>query len=191
MLPIGILSAFAITALPFSPTYAGLRVYQPFQILLVALPLAQALLVFGYLRYMLRETEPLGGVEPWVRSIYVAGLAILPINHIAATLLGPKVAVEGAIPIWPLLAVLGVVLLGAVAAWRNLLIPDNVFNQLDKVFSLRWVYTVIGWIYSLITQLAREITRLLEGDGGVLWTLLFLVILASILSQVGAGGGGQ
>ncbi len=189
MLPIGILSVFTIAALPFSPTYAGLRMYQPIQLLMVILPLAQALVIFGYVRHMLRETEPLSGVEPWVRVVYVSGLAILPVNHIAASLLGPRIPAQGSIPIWPLLAVLGVALAGVVAAWRGWTIPDNVFLQLDKVFSLRWVYTVFGWIYTGIGQLAKEISLLLEGDGGVMWTLLFLVILISILGQVGAGGG--
>ena len=49
---------------------------------------------------------------------------------------------------------------------------------------------MLGWIYALVGRLAGEISHLLEGDGGVMWTLLFLVILLSILGQLGAGGGG-
>jgi len=189
MLPIGVLSLFTLSALPFSPAYSGLRMYQPFQLLLVLLPLAHALLIFGYLRYMLRQTEPFSGVEPWVRVVYIIGLVLLPINHILASFLGPGIPAEGRIPIWPLLALVAAAAVGVAAYWRKLVIPDSLFVQLDKVFSLRWVYRVLGWIYAAVGQLANEITQLLEGDGGVLWTLLFLVILVSILGQLGSGGG--
>jgi hypothetical protein len=190
MLPIGILSLFTFSALPFSPTYAGLRMYQPLQPFLLLMPLAQLLLIGGYTRFMLKETEPLTGVEPWVRIIYLIGLAILPVTHIASVYIGPPIMAQGSIPIWPLLVVLGLAMIGVVAYWRKWHVPDNLFNRLDRFFSLRWIDNLIVWGSSLLEQTAQLITRTVEGEGGVLWTLLFLVMLVSILSQLGTGGGG-
>ena len=187
MLPIAVLSLFALSSLPFSPTYAGLRMYQPIQILLFLFPLGHLLLISGNVRHMFRETEPLSGVEPWVRVIYITGLTILPVTHIVSVFIGPPVLAEGNIPIWPLLAVLGLAVIGVIAFWRKWQIPNSIFDRLDRVFSLRWLESVIVWISDAAGQVAQLVTGMLEGDGGVLWTLLFLVMLVSILSQLGTG----
>ncbi len=190
MLPIGILSLFAFSALPFSPTYAGLRMYQPVQLFLLFLPLAHLLLIGGYVRFMRRETEPLSGVEPWVRVIYITGLALLPTTYIVSVFVGPRIMVAGGIPIWPLLVELGIVAVGVVAYWRKWHIPDTVFDWLDRIFSLAWIEFVVRWIFNAMARIAQLVTEMLEGDGGILWTLLFLVMLVSILSQLGTSGGG-
>ncbi|MFN2146648.1 MAG: hypothetical protein ACK2T7_14960 [Anaerolineales bacterium] len=188
-LPLGILGLLTISAIPFSPTYAGLRLYQPFHILLILLPLAHVLLIGGYLRHMLQQTEPLSGVEPWVQASYVLGLALLPVTHIASSILGPKIAAEGQVPIWPLLVDLVLILLGVVAYWRKWTIPAELFDRLDKVFSLRWVFTLIRWVDTAMRRTAELVTQLLEEDGGVLWALVILVILASVLGQFTTTGG--
>jgi hypothetical protein len=190
IMPLGILSLLAISAVPFSPTYAGLRLYQPVHILLFLLPLAHVLLMGGYLRFMRLQTEGLSGVEPWVGVSYYIGLGLLPITYIAASYLGPRITAEGPIPIWPLMVNLGGIVLGVVAYWRKWQIPAEIFERLDKVFSLRWVFSVIRWADGVLGQGMRMITHLLEEDGGVLWTLVILVILASVLGQLTLAGGG-
>lgn len=189
MLPIGLLSVLALSALPFSPTFAGLRIYQDPHPLVFLLPLAQLVLLVGYVRHMIQETEPLTGVEPWVKAVYVIGLSILPLSHFVSTFLGPQTAVEGIVPVWPLLAIAGFAGLGALAYWRKVRIPATVFIQLDKVFSLRWIDRLLEWSGKALEQLVAGITLLLEGDGGVLWALVFLAMLVSILGQLSGGGG--
>jgi hypothetical protein len=188
MLPLGILSLLAISAVPFSPTYAGLRLYQPVHVLLFLLPLAHVLLLAGYLRFMLRQTEPLSGVEPWVRVSYLIGLGLLPLTYLASSYLSPRIEAQGQIPIWPLLVNLAGIILGVAAYWRKWEIPEVVFDRLDAVFSLRWVGDVFRWVDGLAGQLVALVTEVLEEDGGVLWTLLILVILASVLGQFATGG---
>ncbi|MBN2043876.1 MAG: hypothetical protein JW757_02550 [Anaerolineales bacterium] len=189
MLPLGILSLFALSAVPFSPTYAGLRLYYPFDMLLLLLPLAHVLLLGGYVRFMLRQTEPLSGVEPWVRVSYAIGLGILPVTFIASSFLGPKVPAAGPIPIWPLLLSFVGIATGVVGYWRRWKIPSKIFEYLDKVFSLRWMLTGLRWLDEFMGRFAALVTRLLEGDGGVLWTLVILVIFASLLGQLVSAGG--
>lgn len=188
MLPLSILALLTITTLPFTPSASGLSLYEPFHVFLILLPLAQVLLLVGYVRYMLMETNPLTGVEPWVRVAYIIGLALLPITHIASTYLAPSLPAENAL-LWPLILVVAIAGLGVLAYRQKVSIPDRVFLQLDKVFSLRWIYQVIGWAFAAVERLVSGITFILEGEGGVLWTLVFLVMLLSLLGQFAAGGG--
>jgi len=188
LLPLSILSLLTITALPFTPTAGGMSLYQPFHVFLVLLPLAQVLLLVGYVRYMLQQTEPLTGVEPWVRVAYFIGLGLLPLTFVASAYLGPALSSDGA-PLWPLILMAAIAGLGVAAYRQKVSISDKVFLQLDSVFSFRWVYTVIGWIFAAVGRLVAGATFLLEGEGGVLWALVFLAVLVSVLSQVAAGGG--
>lgn len=190
MLPIGILSLLSLSSLPLTPTFAGLQIYQTPRFLLFFLPMTQVLLLVGFVRHMRRETEPLTGVEPWVKVVYIIGLAILPISHYLSAFLTPQIADAGQVPIWPLLVAAGFGLLGAIAYYRNLRIPGEVFLQLDKVFSLHWIDRVVVWMGKALEQLISGITLLLEGDGGVLWALVFLAMLVSILGQISGGFGG-
>ena len=52
----------------------------------------------------------------------------------------------------------------------------------SDVISLDWVYTFFGWVLRLVQSLVQFLTRLLEGEGGVLWTVLLIVLLASFVA---------
>ena len=190
MLPIGLFSVLALTSLPLTPTYAGMQMYNQPEFLLYLLPLVQLLLIVGFIRHMKQETEPLTGVEPWVKVVYFIGLGILPAAHFLTAFFTPQLSQADPTPLWPLLLMVGYGVIGAVAFWRGIRIPGVVFLQLDKVFSLRWIDRIIGWAGKVLEQLVAWITLLLEGDGGMLWALVFLVMLISVLGQVSGGMGG-
>lgn len=190
MLPIGLFGVLGLTSLPLTPTYASLQMYQQPGFLLFLVPLVQLLLIVGFIRHMRQETEPLTGVEPWVKVVYFIGLGILPLSHYLTAFFTPQLAQTGQPPIWPLFLMVGYALLGALAIWRGVRIPTVVFLQLDKVFSLRWIDRIVGWAGKVLEQLVAWITLLLEGDGGVLWALVFLAMLISVLGQVSGGVGG-
>jgi hypothetical protein len=190
MLPIGILSVLSLLAVPFTPTFSGLMLYRPFQFLLLLLPLAHVLLIGGFIRHMMRETEPLAGVEPWVRAVYMVGLALLPLTHIVSAFITPGLFAPTMLPVWPMLVFLLGVGLGVFAFWRKWQFQTVILDQLDRIFSLRWLFRLLGWIYAGLKEIVNGITWLLEGEGGLLWTLVFLVILVSILGQLGQAGGG-
>ena len=64
--------------------------------------------------------------------------------------------------------------------------------MLDEVFSLRWLYRLLGSAYQLVGRGLHLISNLLEGGGGVLWAFLLVVLLLSLVTQLGVdvGGGG-
>jgi hypothetical protein len=55
----------------------------------------------------------------------------------------------------------------------------------DSVFSLNWLYNGFWFIYHRLRLLTGFITEVLEGEGGILWALLFLVLLLALLAGNG------
>ncbi|HKJ28222.1 MAG TPA: hypothetical protein VJ965_11335, partial [Anaerolineales bacterium] len=188
-LPLGVLGALSLTGLPFTPTFAGMYMYTPFHFFLIFFPIAHALLLVGFVRHMLRETEPITGVERWVQVIYPAGLVLLPLTYLLSVYFNPDIPVIGGTRFLPLAGVLLVLGGLGVGYWRKVQIPENVFTSLDRIFSLRWVYSLIDWISRAVGGLISLISILIEGEGGVLWTLVFLLMLVSILAQMVGGAG--
>jgi hypothetical protein len=186
--PIGLLSLYSLTSLPLSPTLPGAGLHAPFHPLSVFWLMAQAFLIVGYIRHLRRETEPLVGVERWVRLIYPLGLALLPLTHfISMDWLLPNLGVSNPSPIWPGLVILVILAAGGVLVWRGIQVSDHELRRTDQFFSLRWLYDLFSWAYNTVGQVLSFITSLLEGEGGVLWALLLVALLVSLIAQLGVG----
>jgi formate hydrogenlyase subunit 3/multisubunit Na+/H+ antiporter MnhD subunit len=187
MVSLGIISFLTISGLPFMPTYPGLGMYSPLNLVVLGVPFAHAALLLGYLRHAWRQTEPLRGVERWVQVVYPIGLTLLPVTYILSTVFSPGIPGAVTPPFWPILVLLGITLVMGLLYLKKVSMPMRFLNQLDRIFSLRWLYSLLGWVYQGVGRVGREISLLLEGEGGVLWALVLLVLLVSILSQLAAG----
>jgi hypothetical protein len=62
------------------------------------------------------------------------------------------------------------------------LTPPSTAGQWTRIFRLEWLYNTLATIYELFCKLAEIITSSLEGEGGLLWSLLLLALIFSILS---------
>ena len=190
MVAIGIFGMLMISALPFSPTYSGLTMYSPFKFYYDLGP-SSTCSPFTWLPASFlaadRAFERCGALGEcnlpgWVDSApsHLSGINIfcscdsrqLGIPHYGLS--------------WQHL---GWLCWYGVLYWRKLNFPLDIFNLLDKVFSLKWVYSLVGWVYEAFGRVASEISLLIEGEGGVLWTLVLLVLLVSIFSEISSGAG--
>lgn len=195
LLPIPFLGLLGISALPFTPTWTGGWLFvSPFSIWLVMLVIAQALLIIGYIQHGIRLGRVLSGVERWVRVIYPWGLILLPFSHFligwwiwrdSGILFAWQTKVENYLP--------GLVSLGLVAILMTLGrrapgIPGPAGDILGKMLSLGWFYRLLWGGYRALAQLIASISAVLEGEGGVLWALLLLVLLLAFLTQTSWGG---
>ena len=54
------------------------------------------------------------------------------------------------------------------------------WNPLTEFFGLSWLYNLLGYLYSFFERLLYAFTLVLEGDGGILWAFLFLVLLITL-----------
>lgn len=188
MLPIGVLAVFTLSGLPFSPTYVGLGMHTPFNFFSVFLIGAQVYLVYGYLEFMLRESEPLVGVERWVKLIYPLGLALPPATYLLASgWLAPDLGTDAPTPVWPLIAAI-VLAGGGYFSRGKVQAPRRVLDAAERFFSLGWLYTFLGGVYNALGRAVGFVTLLLEGEGGVLWALVLVALLISLLTQQSGGG---
>jgi hypothetical protein len=58
-------------------------------------------------------------------------------------------------------------------------------GQWTQIFRLERFYSFLNILFTLFRRIADVITGSLEGDGGLLWSFLLLVLILSILSTQG------
>lgn len=176
------LGLVGISGLPFTPLAAATDVYLPLQPVSGLFLLAHALLLLGYARHVLRPAEALASMERWVWVIYPFGLAMLPGAHLLSGFLPAPLGITPAW--WAGLAALGLAaLLGALGRWGPRF-PQRIFLTLGKVFSLDWFYRLLWIAYRVGGRLIALLSRVLEGEGGILWTLALLALTASLAAAV-------
>jgi hypothetical protein len=181
-------SVFSLSALPFSLTASGWQsgngmfvLFWPFFLV------AHALLIAGFIRHALRPADTsFESLESWTQVLYIFGIGALLLLQIVLGFWGW----DGAFTIGSWWAGLIVILLTAGLVWLSqrirLLNPIRAHWVRPGTTSwLDWVYRGLWGLYQTAGRLSNSIIGTLEGDGGVLWTLLFLAIFISLLSQGG------
>ena len=161
--------------------------------------IAHAVMVFGYLNRAIQPGGEAGALESWARIVYPLGLIIIIQSILVMGLIGWP----GSLTIgvwWPgmvsaLLVIASFILirkLGITPPYIQLPASSGftkalnwVIPRLEPVFRLEWVYRVVWWVNNLVGKLLYGFSTILEGDGGILWMILLLVLLMTILT----GGG--
>jgi len=177
------------SGLPFTPAWQGVRLFSaPFSFWLVFFLFGHALLLAGYLRHSLRAGAALQGVERWVWIIYPWGLIWLPITHNLITWWGhTRVEFPQLFSSWP--AVLSAALVGIlyVADRLGYVLPEKWLSNAQAFLSFNWLYRILWSLYHSLGRAVRFVNLILEGEGGILWTLLLLTLMISVLTQLGLG----
>ncbi len=180
-----LVGVFSLSTLPFSLTasawLANIGFFFPF------IAIAQALAMAGYIRHALRPSgrDSFDSQPTWTRTVYPAGIGLL----IFAQILLGVVGWDGArqIGAWTLAVAASLLTFGLVWATPRFRILNPVrahwaspsTNQTPSPYGFLW------GIYRFFSQLSKTISATLEGDGGLMWTLLFLVLFVSLMSQGG------
>ena len=181
---------WGISSLPFSPTASGwANGADPSWVVWVTWPLfliGQAMLAAGFIRHAARPTAsvPLDAQIAWARNIYPVGI-ILPL---ATLLLVGLFGWDGALAFGTLPAGLAAAALtGALLwltprlRWLNPVRAHWVRAQ-GEPSRLEFFYRSLWNLYTGLGRLGNSISIALEGDGGILWALLFLVLFLSLLA---------
>ena len=191
-----------LIGLPFTPiasgwsglTANGLNIWTFFYVI------SHALMVLGYLKLSLEQGGETKVLESWARLVYPLGLIIIVQSILAMGLIGWPGSLtlgEWWLPIISTILILTVFYFIQRAGFdtANIKLPSssgltNVLNwilpRIEPVFRLEWVYQLAWRIFSLLSKILTAFTTILEGEGGVLWTILLLVLLISLLIS---GGG--
>ena len=81
---------------------------------------------------------------------------------------------------WSGIISLGIAMMIAILSHKFSFTVPAVENLLGNIFE--WIYRAIWWGYRTTTRVLIMITRILEGEGSVLWALLILIILIVSIS---------
>ncbi len=180
---ITLLAVFSLSSLPFSLTAAAwignFWLFLPFGIA------AQALMLAGFVRHVRRSTgrEPLDAQPGWARAAYAGGILLLVGIQLMLGFFGWDGAWQ--IGAWWGAVAASLLTLGLVWATPRF----RIFNPprahwLKAMPPFPSAFGQAGWsLYRSLARISEEVNRALEGEGGVLWTLLFLILFISILAR--------
>lgn len=189
------LGMLGFIGLPFTPNAGGMGVYGSYWLSNTVMMLVHSLLVMGYLRHGLRQTPALSGVERWVWVIYPWGLTLLPLVHFGLGWWWMQQNIASSTLPLPWQGVLAGLLAGLwffaalrLSKRKGWQAPIERFGStITHLLSLEWLYLIIWRVYRSFGNLFRFFSTVVEGEGGVLWALLLLVLLMTYLSQSSGG----
>lgn len=175
--------AWSLSSLPFSLTGAAwlgaLGFFAPFVIV------AQALLIAGFIRHALRpaERDSLETQPVWMRTMYLSGIGSL----IALQVFLGFAGWDGTLQIGAWLHALIVALLTAALVWATprlrILNPIRAHWVSPAASGVNSVYQNFWGVYRALESVSQMIAQILEGESGVMWTLLFLALFVAYLTQ--------
>jgi hypothetical protein len=139
-------------------------------------------LLAGYVRFALASRQALSDLRPWANVAYLLGVLLLPLTHLILGWWLGLISIES--PWWPGITSLGIAVILIVLSRRRFgRFSDLAFrlgNFLKSIFSFGWLYKPVLIIFQVLDQIFMTITQVLEGEGGVLWALLIMILLISI-----------
>ena len=176
-----------VSALPFTVTAIGwVSSNGSFWYTIPFLVPAQAMLLAGFIRHGMRipartgyENQPI-----WGRNIYPAGLGLLLFTGILLGFFGWDGALQTGAWITGLAASL--LSLGLLWLTPRLRILNPVRAHWVRPAGSSWlegIYQALWRIYRQVGQLSGLFTKVLEGESGIMWTLLFLALFISLFTQ--------
>lgn len=177
------LGGIGLTMLPFTPSWEGVRILMaPFHSAQVFYFLAIVFFLSGYLIKSIRLIGDHPAGEAWIEVFYLMGLVLFPLTHI-----GLGVFRSGPTPSGSLIGWIGgfaALSLSVVAMyWRRRggTIPQWMTSLLDLIFSLRWLSGFLKVVYGFLDAVINFASQILDGEGGVLWAILWIVIVVTFL----------
>ncbi len=175
--------AWSLSSLPFSLTagawLGNLGIFLPFVIA------AQALTVAGFIRHALRPIgrDSLEAQPGWARAVYPAGILLLILIQFLLGLAGWNGAMQ--VGAWLQAVIASLLTFGLVWAMPRFRILNPIrahwitstASQFGGISRLLWS------LYRSLAGISQTIILTLEGEGGIMWTLLFLILFISLLTQ--------
>jgi hypothetical protein len=183
------LGLLQMSSLPLTQAWNGSALYGAIWLLFsIILLLSQSFLLAGYyLRWGTQKQEK-PDKERWVVLIYIWGLVIIALAQILLAFTGNIIEGSWVTPVSLRTILPGIAACALGAFWVFLwgkgygLTGRNV-SLLGEVFSLRWLYRLVGRAYDLVGSGVALVTLVLEGEGGILWALLWLILLVALIAQ--------
>ena len=180
---ITLLGVLGISTLPFTASWSGLALFSsPFSISFLFYLISMILIIAGYARHAVRVIPEPSGLERWIRLIYPLGLIMLPITQMGIGWLYRPVI--GNIPIasWIIsFLIIVFAVLGFFWQRRGGTIPAAVVRAVNSLLNFSWLRSFLILAFDQLTKLLNFSSSILEGEGGILWVMLSIVLFLAIL----------
>lgn len=189
-----------IIALPFTPTAAGWEgiIGNEFSFWSLIILLSHVILVFGYIHLILNLKASSANLETWAKIIFPLGLIILIQSGLIIGVIG-----------WPGSFTLGTWWMGAmsITITGTLLLVDQHYKiqiigekfiknsklaailliikrNTELFFRLNWLKKTMQYLLKMTIGLLTNFSSILEGEGGILWALLVLLMLITLIITI-------
>ncbi len=180
-------AVFSISTLPFSVgamgwVNGGTGFWLAFPFLLVA----HAMLIAGFVRHVQRSTTRISNENQpiWARNVFPIGIAMLLLTMIILGLFGWDGAMRSGN--WFLGILVSLLTVGLIWLSPRLRILNPVRAHWVRPASTSWFdwgYRALWELYRQMGRLANSFISMLEGESGIMWTLLFLVLFITVFTQ--------
>jgi hypothetical protein len=184
------LGCIGFSTLPWTPTWEGsVQIFSlPWYYRIIFL-IIQALMVLGYIRIAMQSAVKEQSIEKWALLIYSIGLIILPITHYG---LFYSMRISGIDYVsfqtagwWSGVISTGLATILLIRYRDKFILTQTNVSRIKTVFL--WISHFLWWGYRSLGRILYIMTRMLEGDGSVLWAILILILLTVTISIWGNG----
>ena len=175
--------AWSLSSLPFSLTgcawLSDLGLFIPFVIV------AQALLIAGFIRHALRpaDRDSLNAQSIGVQTVFLLGIGLLVVFQLLLGLTGW----DGARQVGAWVHALIASLLTAVLVWATprlrVLNPIRAHWVGSAASGVNRIYQNLSLVFRALEGISQTFIKILEGESGIMWTLLFLILFISYLTH--------
>ena len=181
-----LIGVWGISALPFSLTATGWNSGFPGAVLgWLAWPfliVAHAMLLTGFIRHSLRTTTRVTSEDLpiWARNVYPIGISLLLLTTILLGFFGWSGTLR--LGNWFAGLLTALLTLGLLWLTPRLRILNPVrahWVRPTNVSWLDWGYQALWSLYRQLGRVSNVISNVLEGESGIMWTLLFLALFIS------------
>ncbi len=191
----------SLIGLPYTPLASGWQglVGGGVSLWTILFIIVHAMMLLGYINRMLQPGGEVGALESWARIVYPLGLIIIIQAILTLGLIGwPGSLTVG---VWWLPVVSNILVLSAFIFIRRLGISppylqlpassrlagflDWIIPRMEPILRLEWLYQAAWRIFNFIGRILHTVSTILEGEGGILWTTLLLVLLITLLTSGG------
>ncbi|MEW6718657.1 MAG: hypothetical protein AB1345_14295 [Chloroflexota bacterium] len=187
--PIFAVGLLGMAALPYSPAFAGAQIFQSLDVWTGMMMVGQVLLSAGFIRFVVRTRAALVEQERWVKVVYPFGLLLLPFTHFGLGWIALRTEIGAGWWVGVVMLGLAAILFGAGRFKPRLFSGWESVNQfIQRFFSMGWLFRLAARVYQWLGQILYGLSNLLEGEAGLLWTFLLLILLFSFLSRRVGGG---
>lgn len=179
------IAVFGISALPFSLAASGWNSGgSSFFLAWIPLVIAQGMLLAGFTRHLLRPSGSRVSYEDqpvWAKNIYPIGIFLL----LGIIVLLGFFGWDGSLQFGNIFASLtaSTVTFGLVWFTPRLRVLNPVRAHWVRPANLTWLdwgYQTLWNLYRQTGRLSNVFTKILEGESGIMWTLLFLALFISV-----------